>query len=715
MGGSASLAAAWGKKAGIGFAVAASVALNEVENNVVRASIEESRVTATNDITVTADLKPVIEATNFGVAVAAGGGGKIGVQVAGAGIGSYNNLAQNTTGALVNNRAAVTSTGGSVQLTATDDSHLKAHGGTGSLAVSGSKGSAVGGAVGASVAVNRLGTKLVTNADGELSVEQQANRVRAQIVGQSRVTANQNVAVEAFARGTIDALNISIALAAAAGKQTGVGVAGAVIGSYNLLNNAVVATIKGRGTTVTANHGAVTVTAQDTATLKADGGAIAVAAGLSPTGAGGAGALAAAIAVNELSNTLKAEINNNAAVTASKNVDLFTLADNQINSLNIGGSLAVGAGKVGIGVSLAGAGSYNVLSSRIATTIQDSATVTSNNGSVTLRANDNSRVIADGGAVSVALAGGSKVGVGVSVGLSIAINKLENTLKASIEEQATVTAHNNVNLTATSTATIHALNFGGSLAVGAGASAGVALSGAGVGATNSLTNRIWARIQADSQVTATTGNVNLTATDDSTILARSYVVSASVAAAGKGGAVAGSAAIAVANNLLNSTVEAFVDQSRQIQAQDLTLNATANSDIDAEVVSVSVAVGAALVGVGIAASGIVSENKINNTVQSFVRGTTLSTPNVTISATETVTLNTDNYVVSAGIGIGGVAGGGANSKTTINSATSAYVTGNHDWSVADLTITATSNTSSHALWYCWWHWGGCGCKLGHHH
>jgi len=181
-------------------------------------------------------------------------------------------------------------------------------------------------------------------------------------------------------------------------------------------------------------------------------------------------------------------------------------------------------------------------------------------------------------------------------------------------------------------------------------------------------------------VTATTGNVSLTATDDSDIDARSYVVSASVTAAGKGAAVAGSTAIAVANNLLNSTVETFIGQagsgldSTRITAQNLTLNASATTDIDAEVVSASFALGAALVGVGVSISGAVAENRIGNTVESALRnGSTLDIANnVNATATDTSTIDATYGVGSFSFGTAtGISVGFASTENVLSNQISA--------------------------------------------
>jgi hypothetical protein len=755
VGGSASLAAAWSQNLGGSLAVAASVARNYVEDNTVLATVNNAMVTANNDITVTADFSPAVDATNFGVAVGVGvgSGNSSGIGLAGAGIGSYNTLTKNTTEASVTNGANVTSQAGDVTLKATDTTHLKAHGGTGSLAIGGASGGlGLSAAIGAAVAENDL-----------------ANTTKADISG-ATVKAHKNLTVEAKADNDIDALNIGVGAAIAGSNDGGgIGLAGAGIGSYNTLNNTVAATIQA-GANATAEAGEVRLAATDTSTIKADGGAVSLALGLG-TGVGISAAIGAAVAENDLTNTLEAYIDA-ATVTAHQDLTVEAQADNTIDALNIGVG-AAGAGSsdsVGLGAAGAGIGSDNTLRNTVTATIQGGAEATSETDSVYLTATDTSSIKADGGAVSLALSGGSSVGGSLGIGVAIAQNTLENTLKASIDN-STVAAAKDVVINATTqnadgskVATIEALSFGASGAGAIGGSAGVALAGAGVGADNTIGNTIEASIQ-NSQVTSETGKVSLDAKDQSTIDAKSYVVGIS-AAGGNSGAGAVTVGVAKATNTLDSQVQAFVGQrdntpdSSHIKAQAFDVTATADTDIDARVVTAGVAIAIAVnpsspIAVGASGSGVIADNTISNTVEAAVRNGSLleiadtidvtasdtstveadyglgsgsfgvlagaaiavastentvdntiqaymdnvrwagsEQPDVTIQATETAILTTDNRFASVGAGLLGLAGAGASSTTTINSTTEAYARGSQDWLVGNLTITADSDTDS---------------------
>ncbi|MEL6230954.1 MAG: DUF4347 domain-containing protein, partial [Cyanobacteria bacterium J06627_3] len=755
IGGSLDLALAWSNKLGFNLGIAASFADNQVKNNTVRAAIDNATVTASNDIAVTADFNLAVDATNFSAALNAGASNTgTAVQLAGTGIGSYNALTNNITEALVMNGATVTTQTGSVTLTATDASRLKAHGGTGSLALGGAvgNGNGISVAVGAAVAENEL-----------------SNTTRA-LIQATTVRAHQDLTVTALANSDIDALNIGVGAAVGGSVGNGgVGLAGAGIGSFNTLSNTVTALIQG-GADATSETQSVRLTATDTSIIKADGGAGSLALGAGSS-AGIGLAIGAAIAENKLANTIKAAIDA-ATVIANQDLIVEALADNEIDALNIGIGAGVGAGTDNIGAGLAGAGigSYNTLSNTITATIQAGADATSETGTVELTATDTSTIKADGGAGSLAFGGsGGSIGAGVAVGVAVAQNTLQNTLKASIDD-ATVTAANDVLLHAATesadgakSATIETISVGASLAAGfGGTGTGASLAGAGVGADNVIGNIIETSIQ-NSQVNSDTGKVSLNAKDQSKIDAESFVVSLSGAGSASGGAGAAAIAIAKATNTLTSKVQAFIGQAgdtpdtSQITAQDLEVTATSNSEIDARVVGtgVAIAISPTLVAGGISGSGVIADNTLSNTVEASVRNdSTLSIantidvtasdtssieadygvgsgslglsggvsiavavtettfdntvrayiddvqlagsdqPDVTIEATETATLITTNRFASVGAGIAGLAGAGASATTTLNSVTEAYAKGNEDWSIGNLTIAADSNTDS---------------------
>ncbi|MBE9103062.1 DUF4347 domain-containing protein [Vacuolonema iberomarrocanum] len=698
VGGSASLAAAWSQNLGGSLAVAASVARNYVEDNTVLATINNSTVTANDDITVTADFSPAVDTTNFGVAlgVGVGSGNSSGIGLAGAGIGSYNTLINNTTEASVTNGANITSQAGNVALKATDATHLKAHGGTGSLAIGGASGGlGFSAAIGAAVAKNKL-----------------ANTTKADISG-ATVKAHQNLTVEAKADNDIDALNIGVGAAVGGSSDGGgIGLAGTGIGSYNTLSNTVAATIQA-GTEATAETGAVRLAAIDTSTIKADGGAGSLALGLG-SGVDISAAIGVSVAENDLTNTLEAFIDD-ATVTAHQNLTVEAQADNDIDALNISVGVAGGGSQDGGGIGLAGAGigSYNTLSNTVAATIRAGAEATAATGAVRLTATDTSTIKADGGTGSLALGGAaSGVGVGAAIGASVAENNLTNTLEASIND-ATVRAHQDLTVEAQADNTIDALNIGVGAAGGVSFdSVGLGAAGAGIGSYNTLSNTVAAAIQGGAEATSETDSIYLTATDTSSIKADG---GAGSLAFGGGSSVGGSFGIgvAIAQNTLENTLKASIDEAIATAEKDVVINAaTQNADgsksASIEAVSVGASVAGAIGGSGgvaLAGAGVGADNTLRNTIEASIQNSqvTSDTGKVSLDAKDQSKIDAKSYVVgisaaggSSGAGAGTV--GIAKATNTLNSQVKALV--GHGDNTPDsshiqaqaLDVTATSDT-----------------------
>ena len=135
-----------------------------------------------------------------------------------------------------------------------------------------------------------------------------------------------------------------------------------------------------------------------------------------------------------------------------------------------------------------------------------------------------SQITADAGGVAVALQLGDGSGVRGAVGIAASQNRIENTMKAYVAE-STVNARS-VAVDASSVATIDSLSIGGALDVDIGKGSGLDGSGAGAGSGNFIHNRVEASIKdpvpdntLGTVVTTTTGDVSVTATDLSTIVA----------------------------------------------------------------------------------------------------------------------------------------------------------------------------------------------------
>ncbi|WP_392533892.1 DUF4347 domain-containing protein [Nostoc sp. C117] len=625
--------------------------------------------------------KATIQALTIGGAVS-GASGKQGLAASGAGAGS-DNAVNRTIEAVIRNKADVKAKE-VVNLTATDTSNITADAGGVAVAVSIGKDLSAALSVGASQSTNKI-----------------SNTVKAAIDNAKVESTADAINLTATSTAKIDALTIAGAISASAG-QTLLSASGAGTSSTNTIDNTIEASIKNNAD-VDAS-GAVSLTATDNSTIVADAGGVAVALALSSQPNNVAISVGAALATNTVSDTTKATIDgspvvgNSVALSANStaNIDAFTLG------AALSGGTGAGGGVTGSG---AGSSSNNTISNTIEASINNTNNVTADSGSVTLSAIDTSTINADAGGVAVALAGGSSGGTAVSVGAAIAINTIDNTIKATIDK-STVNASTGVALTATSTADIDALAVAGSLSVAGGSGGGLTGSGAGSQTTNTISNTIEASIQDTANVTVTNpGNVKLTATDDSTIVADAGGVAIAISA-GSGGAGSLAIGASLANNTIDNTVEAYVDNSTVTTAGNVELSATSTADVDVLALAGAGSVAASGSGsVALAGAGVGSYNTIDNTIAASIRNsstvTTTNNGTVKLTATDTsiITANAGggSVAISGGSGAGSVAVGASIAENTINNGVKAYIDNSTVTSAGSVELAAKSTQTITAL------------------
>ncbi len=658
--GSGALAAAFGQGGSFALAVGAAAATAVVAST-VRSRIDESEVTSGGDLNLTAISTATVNSLTVGIGGAMGGGDGGGVTLAGAGSGSGNSIST-TVEASISDASTVTTLGtGAIMLSATDSSTITADAGGVSFALGGGQGGGIGVAVGVSVAVNEI------------------NNTISAAIDSSTASSAGTVQLSATSNATVDSLTLAGAPVVAGGQGGGVAFSGAGAGSGNTINNTIEASIASSTITLTGS-GAIHLAAEDTSKVTADSGGV----GLAVAGGQGGGfalEVGAAISINEIENSITAEINRS-TVNGAAAVDLSASSTATIDAFSIAAG-AGGAGGEGGGIAIAlnGAGSGNTIKNTIAAVVEnstlntpagvavsvsaedtskimadaggvaivgaggqgggvagsaglsvainntiqarvDTSQITFNSGDVSLAAIDNATIDADAGGIAISGAGGQGGGVAATVGLAVAINEISNTVEAEIDN-SNLSGAVSASLTATSTATIDALTFAGGLAGAGGQGGGVALTGQGMGSGNTINNTIRAVITGASQVTVSGGGLTLTATDDSSIDADAGGIGIA-GAGGQGGGVAGAVGVAVAINDISNTVEAKIDNSAVSGAANVALTATSTSTIDA-LTFAGVVGGAGGQGGGIALMGVGmgSGNTITNTVTATVSGNTV--------------------------------------------------------------------------------------------
>src|SRR5258706_1187408 len=289
---------------------------------------------------------------------------------------------------------------------------------------------------------------------------------------------------------------------------------------------------------------------------------------------------------------------------------LSATAHETINATVLAGSVAIGGGGgVGIGESGAGVETTNRIASHVKAFIDGDGANGIHAGQISITALDSSSISADAGAASVAASFGGGAGVSISVGVALAYNEIANQVEAYVldADQVEATA-GAVALLADDHGSITARTGAASLSAAVGGGGGIAASGAGAEATNVILTTPNVFIQGTHG--ASTGDLQLAASDTSGIGAIVATASAAVGAAG-GVGVGASIGASLAQNLIGFTrsgtrtpaqVRAYVKNSSIDAGGDLVLTATANESIAANVFAGSAAIGGGG-GAGIAASG----------------------------------------------------------------------------------------------------------------
>ncbi len=380
----------------------------------------------------------------------------------------------------------------------------------------------------------------------------------------------------------------------------------------------------------------------------------ALAGGVGITAGTGTASLAAgvSVAVNQIYNTDEAYVENS-VLKSGGDVNVTTTSTPTIKALTIGVAVAVGAGSGGFAGSGAGAGSGDTVGDNVYAYI-DTSTVSAN-GTITLTATDSSTIQTIAGALGVGVSVGAS-GVGASVGISVAVNNEMDKVKAYINNSTVTASGGDVSLTAMETSIVDAWTIGGAVGGAGGGGVGVGVGAAGAGSGNFVGNTVVASITGNSTVTTkTSGDVTMTASDTSSIEAIAGGLGIGVGIGGAGGAGI-SLGVAAANNNIDDTVQAFVNGSTVTSVGKVQIAATENATIKTVTVGGAVAVGAGVeVGVGVAVAGSDSSNTIENNVDAYISGGSTVTAqggSLSIKATDTSIITAGGGGLGVGVGVG---------------------------------------------------------------
>ena len=380
-------------------------------------------------VTAPTSIQAISAAASIAVAV-----GLLGGAVSGAGVVATNVILTKTDATIAD---SVISSATDVTLDATDTALIRAKIITAAAGVGVGIGG-IGASIGVAIARNFIGYR----ADGTA----QTAEVHASI-DRSSVTAGGKLTLQALSNQTIEALVVAGSVAIAGGLY-GFAAAGAGATTTNQIAANVKATINGDGTAATGiTAGSIRLSARDTSKITANTASVAVAASIAPDGA--AIAIAVATANNSIGNTIEASIKNAdtlvKATTGGIVLDAYETAS--ITALTIAGAFAFSfSGSFSGG----GAQATNTTTTATKAYIGASPKVESNLA-VKLTADDHSSISATLPVISASfgLIGGAGAG-------SVTTNTIGALVDAYIDHSKVTVTAGNVEITATSQATVTA-------------------------------------------------------------------------------------------------------------------------------------------------------------------------------------------------------------------------------------------------------------------
>ena len=370
----------------------------------------------------------------------------------------------------------------------------------------------------------------------------------------------------------------------------------------------------------------------------------------------------------------------NLSIQDFSDTKLWELGDATILARSAAASVAAsGGGTTGVAVSGAGAISLNTILTKTNAFVHGSTLDSA--ADIDLDAQNTSKITAIVAAASIAVTGGGTTGVGASIGLSVARNVIgfdiaSDRSPAEVQayvEESKVTAIGSLTMDAISKTAIDSVVLAGSAAVAIGGTAGVAVSGAGAISINQIATDVKAYIDGDDELPGTgsigpimADNVSINADDDSSIRTVAGAVSVAAAFGGTTG-VAVSVGVAIAVNEIDNDIAAFIEDDTVTTTDtnssdsNIKVNAKDNASIDAISAAASVAIAGGGGGGGIAVSGAgaVANNVILTAVNAHVTNSTLtSAGGVDLDAMSTSTIRAIVAAASAAVGVDGTAGVG---------------------------------------------------------
>ncbi len=371
----------------------------------------------------------------------------------------------------------------------------------------------------------------------------------------------------------------------------------------------------------------VALVAEDAAEIVSVAGAVAY---------GGKAGIGASVAINTVSNTTESFILNSDVTAASVSAQ----ADSKTEIIAVTAAVGASSGKMAAEAAV----SVNMVSNTTAAFIKsddDNEHGITASGPIGLNAVDASSIYAIAGGVAFAK---GKVGIGVSV----TYNEIDNETLAYISDTTVASTTNGIEIRALSKPLIFSIAVAGAVAVSSGDGTSVAVAIGGTLAMNEITDSVLAYVDA-SDVTAN-GDMVVEADSDADIETLGIGVSVSVASGSN--AISVSIGVCVSWNIIDSTVEAYLNDSDVTSSAG---NIALTADSDDTIRSASVAASLAIAvfsgsGLAISGAGALSNNSISGDTNAYINGGTVTAHDLTLATDNGSRI--DALVLAASVGAG---------------------------------------------------------------
>jgi hypothetical protein len=320
---------------------------------------------------------------------------------------------------------------------------------------------------------------------------------------------------------------------------------------------------------------------------------------------------------------------------------------------------------------------------------------------------------------SLAVAVGKEGGAGLAIGASVARNLIGSdqddsggmtrpaiistnypgAVQARILNSSVTATGGNLVLTATAQQSIDAVVGAFAAAVAGGKDGGLAGAGAGARATNGISMNVTAAIDGDGASGIHAGSITIRAADTSSIGAVTGAAALAISF-GKQVALSIAVGVALAENVIQNDVEAYLARADNVTTTGtggaISVTASETASINSTTFAASAAIAAGKISFAAAVGVLEATNTLENKVAAYITDSESvgSAGAVTVSATDTGVISADTFSLAVAVGVFGVGVGIGSGENTILDNVSAYV---HKSTIAapagNISVTATSAPS----------------------